>query len=351
MDSSSSEKHYFTPSFAIVGDKSPDFKSLNNFTSPIKKKLSPIQLQKKKMKAELDKWNSQLGMKSSWVTFQWQQQQTKCHKTALKTMTSFVADDVKKHMRKIRDDAKLYNNETMKEASQKYQRGRLEEHNKQILKRLFLVSVTETPITKINSKAGKAREKKQRRDRLKAIRQAKQAKMDFINSENQLMIKRIAAARSSFDHKKEREFFARHKKLRAAMRKVKDKPKPKRKRRRRKRLQKLDERTTPIPGVVQPLPSLEPKAEEPDLVKMGNSNYQAMITLDGKRVQASAFVLHDKIHFELVDPTTGAKRGFDLTTVELNNLIDTRFREMRGMSGRHRLKGLVERLPKLLQGY
>ena len=141
-------------------------------------------------------------------------------------MTSFVADDVKKHMRKIRDDAKLYNNETMKEASQKYQRGRLEKHNKEILKRLFLVSVTETPITKINSKAGKAREKKQRRDRLKAIRQAKQAKMDYINSENQLMIKRIAAARSSFDHKKEREFFARHKKLRAAMRKVKAKPKP-----------------------------------------------------------------------------------------------------------------------------
>ena len=78
--SSGKEKHYFTSSFAIVGDKSPDFQSLNKI-SPIKKKLSPIQIQKKKMKQELDKWNSQLGMKSSWVTFQWQQQQSKCHKS------------------------------------------------------------------------------------------------------------------------------------------------------------------------------------------------------------------------------------------------------------------------------
>tara|TARA_A100001015_G_C14623270_1_gene568739 strand:+ start:97 stop:270 length:174 start_codon:yes stop_codon:yes gene_type:complete len=53
MDSSSSEKHYFTPSFAIVGDKSPDFQSLNNFTSPIKKKLSPIQLQKKENESRI----------------------------------------------------------------------------------------------------------------------------------------------------------------------------------------------------------------------------------------------------------------------------------------------------------
>jgi hypothetical protein len=347
--SSGKEKHYFTSSFAIVGDKSPDFQSLNKI-SPIKKKLSPIQIQKKKMRQELDKWNSQLGMKSSWVTFQWQQQQSKCHKNALKTMTSFVAEDVKKHMRKIRDDAKLYNNETMKQASKNYHRSRLDKHNKDILKRLFLVSVTETPITKITSSTGRRREKKQRQDRLKAIRQAKQSKMDYINSENELMLRRIAAARSSFDHKKEKEFFARHKKLRAAMRKVKDKPKPKRKRR-RKRLQKLEERTTPIPGIVPPLPALNAKEAEPDLVKMGNSNYQAMISLDGKRVQASAYVLHDKIHFDLIDPNTGAKRGFDLTTQELNNLIDTRFREMRGMSGRHRLKGLVERLPKLLQGY
>ena len=177
------------------------------------------------MKKELDSWNNQLGMKSSWVTFQWQQQQNKCHKHALKTMTSFVAADVRKHAKNTRD-TKLYNNETMKQASEKYKRGRLEEHNKQILKRLFLVSVTETPITKINSNRGRKRERKQRRDRLKAVRQAKQMKMDYINSENKLMIRRISEARSSFDRKEEKRFPC-HIKLRNTMRKVKDKQKPK----------------------------------------------------------------------------------------------------------------------------
>ena len=350
MAASSQEKHYFTSTFAIVGDKSPDFQAMDKFVSPIKKKLSPVQQQKMRMKKELDSWNNQLGMKSSWVTFQWQQQQNKCHKHALKTMTSFVAADVRKHMRKIRDDAKLYNNETMKQASEKYKRSRLEEHNKQILKRLFLVSVTETPITKINSNRGRKRERKQRKDSLKAIRQAKQMKMDYINSENKLMIRRISQARSSFDRKEEKQFYARHIKLRNAMRKVKDKQKPK-KRRRSKKLQKLDDKTTPIPNLVPPLPALNAKVEEPDAVKMGKSNYQAMITLDGKRIQASAFLIHDGMHFELLDPVTGAKRGFDLSTSELNNVIDTRFREMRGMSGKHRVKALVDRLPILLRGY
>ena len=45
------------------------------------------------MKAELDKWNSQLGMKSSWV-FQWQQQQTNVIKLR-KDYDVIVADDVK----------------------------------------------------------------------------------------------------------------------------------------------------------------------------------------------------------------------------------------------------------------
>ena len=129
-----------------------------------------------------------------------------------------------------------------------------------------------------------------------------------------------------------------------------NKQKPK-KRRRRKKLQRLDDKTTPIPNLVPALPALNAKLEEPDAIKMGKSNYQAMVTLDGKRIQASAFLIHDGMHFELLDPVTGAKRGFDLSTSELNNVIDTRFREMRGMSGKHRVKALVDRLPILLRGY
>ena len=72
--------------------------------------------------------------------------------------------------------------------------------------RVFMVSVSDSPISKLNSAAGRKREKRQRMDRIKALRQAKQMKMDYINRENQLMIKRISQARSSFDHKEEKKF-------------------------------------------------------------------------------------------------------------------------------------------------
>ena len=352
-----SKKQYFGASYEIVGDPDLSCAALQNAKPvvPTKVAISAVEEQRLAVKRQLDAWNNQLGMKSSFVTFQWQQQQKACHEKALSTMTSFVQEDVRKHMRKIRDDAKLYNNEGMKAASERYKQSRLEESNKEILKRLFLVSVGETPITKINNPQGKVRERKQRMDRMKAIRQAKQLQMNHINRENQLIVKRISQARSSFDHKEEKKFYARHKKLRAAMRRVKDKPK---KKKTKGTPAKHDDSRKRLPPTLMspPLPPVNNGGKSPsaglgDELKVGDSAYQTMLTVDGARVQASTYVFPDRLHFDLLDPTTGATRGFDLTKSELNNLIDSRFRELRGFSGRERLKGITERLPQLMQGY
>eukprot|EP00945_MAST-04E_sp_MAST-4E-sp1_P004494 g4494.t1 len=362
QDDYGDDQAFFGASYEIVGDPSQSLAALHaaqmHQVKPKQQQLSAVEMQRKHMKKELEAWNNQLGMKSSWVTYQWQQQQKKCHKKALSTMTSFVQEDVKKHMRKIRDDAKLYNNDGMKEAAAKYKQGRLNENNKEILKRLFMVSVSDSPISKLNSAAGRKQEKRQRMDRIKALRQAKQMKMDYINRENQLMIKRISQARSSFDHKEEKKFFERHKKLRAAMRRVKDKPKKGRKGRgKRGRGKKGENNARSAGGHLPPtemsptLPRISRKEDSNDPLKLNNSAYQTMVTVDGSRVQASTFVYADHLRFELLDPRTNAVRGFELTNQELGQLIDTRFRELRGFSGKERIKGITERLPQLLQGY
>ena len=99
------------------------------------------------------------------------------------------------------------------------------------------------------------------------------------------------------------------------------------------------------------LPRISKKEDSSDPLKLNNSMYQTMVTIDGSRVQASTFVHADHLRFELLDPRTNAKREFQLTREEIENLIDTRFRELRGFSGKERLKGITERLPQLLQGY
>ena len=288
-------------------------------------------------------------------------------------MESYVSADVKAHQESVRTFEKYFFNPDAKEKAKRFQMAKLQRENKSLLKRLFKVSISETPISAANNPSARLRLAKKRNERTRAIQEANQVKLNYINSENRLLLQRISTVRGSFDYAKMESDYRRHKKLRDAMRKVDDPVKKKRqaalRKKRRERLRKRQQNVIPnsngIPrlsgrglGITGSLPALHrnvreagPKiAQEEARRASTEQDVQAiMITLDGRRALVKSWRDAEAFRFQLADPETGAMRMLTLSDDEVEHLSQ-RWSELRTMSNMDKVGYLTEKLPELLSG-
>jgi hypothetical protein len=176
-----------------------------------------------------DLFKHQIGQKVGFSQWMWRYQQKKQHKMHLREMRSYVSEDVKAHRDNVKHFEKYFFNPEAKAKAVEFEQKKLQRENKSLLKRLFKVSLAETPISAANNPRARLSVAKKRNERLRAMRDSNQSKLNFINSENRLLLHRISSVRGSFDSNKMESDYKRHIKLRDAMRKVDD-PKLKKKR-------------------------------------------------------------------------------------------------------------------------
>ena len=133
-------------------------------------------------------------------------------------MRSYVSEDVQIHRENDKKFEKYFFNPDAKAKAAAFEKQQLLRENKAMLKRLFKVSIAETPISAANNPRARLGVARKRSERLKALREAKEAKLNYINSENRLLLKRISSVKGSFDYNKMERDYKRHLKLRDAMR-------------------------------------------------------------------------------------------------------------------------------------
>lgn len=307
-------------------------------------------------------------------------------------MRSYVSEDVKAHRLNVQHFEKYFFNPEAKAKAVEFEQKKLQRENKGILKRLFKVSLAETPISAANNPRARLLVAKKRNERLRAMRDSNQSKLNFINSENRLLLHRISNVRGSFDYKKMDTDYKRHIKLRDAMRKVDDPPKRKKKkrrggsqqssnsggsRRRRRSRQGEGERFNDSldnemrsssnnidkihgtgTGIGVTFPSLgkgteRAKTKIEEEVRRRAAPEQpvqtSMITIDGRRALVKSWRDSEAFRFQLADPETGAVRMLSLTDREVNQLSE-RFGDLVGMANQQKVSFITERLPILLSG-
>ncbi len=315
----------------------------------------------------------QIGQKVGFSQFMWRYQQKKQHKLHLREMESYVSADVKAHQESVSTFEKYFFNPDAKEKAKQFEVAKLRRENKSLLKRLFKVSISETPISAANNPAARLRLAKKRNERTRAMREANQNKLNYINSENRLLLHRISTVRGSFDYGKMESDYRRHIKLRDAMRKVDDPVKKKRqaalRKKRRARLRKRRRNVIPKSngiqrlhgrglGITGSLPALHrnvrdagPKiAQEEARRASTEQDVQAiMITLDGRRALVKSWRDAEAFRFQLADPETGAMRMLTLSDDEVDHLSQ-RWSELRTMTNMDKVGYLTEKLPELLSG-
>ena len=325
-------------------------------------------------------------------------------------MRSYVGEDVKAHRLNVKHFEKYFFNPESKAKAVEFEKRKLQRENKGILKRLFKVSLAETPISAANNPSARLLVAKKRNERLRAMRDSNQSKLNYINSENRLLLHRISTVRGSFDYKKMDNDYKRHIKLRDAMRKVDDpilsSKKRKKKRRngnnsrhngksstggggsgggggggnsrnsgrRRRSTQgqkgRTQEETTDLDnetiekirgsgnGIGTTFPSLgkgteRAKTKIEEEIRRRAAPEQpiqtCMITIDGRRALVKSWRDSEAFRFQLADPETGAVRMLSLTDREVNQLSE-RFGDLVGMANQQKVAFITERLPILLSG-
>jgi hypothetical protein len=347
----------------------------------------------------------QIGQKVGFSQWMWRYQQKKQHQQHLQEMRSYVGEEVKAHQLNVKHFEKYFFNPETKAKAAEFEQKKLQRENKGILKRLFKVSLAETPISAANNPKARLLLAKKRNERLRAMRDSNQAKLNYINSENRLLLHRISNVRGSFDYKKMNSDYKRHIKLRDAMRKV-DNPKPKRKkksrgvngnhngsssnssnngnssgrkrdRRRRRSRQEVGRQGdseghddtnldmeaiqkiqgtgnnigTTFPSLGKGTDRAKTKIEEEIRRRAAPEQpiQTSMITIDGRRALVKSWRDSEAFRFQLADPETGAVRMLSLTDREVNQLSE-RFGDLVGMPNRQKVTFITERLPILLSG-
>lgn len=310
-------------------------------------------------------FKNQIGQKVGFSQFMWQYQQKKQHKQHLREMRSYVSEDVQIHRENVKKFEKYFFNPDAKAKAASFEAQKLQRENKAMLKRLFKVSISETPISAANNPRARLGVARKRNERLKALREAKEAKLGYINSENRLLLKRITSVKGSFDYKKMERDYKRHIKLRDAMRKVDD-VKPKRRRRGRHRRGKGDtigagnvrrlrgsglDFGTSLPALGQEAERAKTQIEEE--VRRRTAPQQpvqtAMITIDERRALVKGWRDAEAFRFQLADPETGAVRMLSLSDKEVE-LLSQRFGELSTMPNQSKVTFLTSKLPILLSG-
>ncbi len=301
-------------------------------------------------------YQKQIGQKVPFSDFLQQWRSKKIHLDSIRNMESHVLNDVKAHRRRVKKFEKYFHNPELHEKVKQFERNKLRRENKSILKRLFQVTVMETEISAANNPVNRLGLLKKRRARQKAIRESNQQKLNYINSENKLLLRRLKNVRGSFDRKKMKSDYKRHIKLRDAMRKV-DNPQPNRSgRKRRRRRGKIPKLAGSGQNFSTSLPSLHANASIArksieSAVERQMSAYQepqqAMVTIDGRRSLVRSWRDVEGFSFQLNDPETGAQRTLHLTDDEVEQLA-MRFAELNGMPNAKRLIYLTSKLPILL---
>ena len=338
----------------------------------------------------------QIGQKVGFSQWMWRHQQKMQHKMHLREMKSYVSEDVQAHRDNVKHFEKYFFNPETKAKAAKFEQKKLQRENKSILKRLFKVSLAETPISAANNPTARLLLAKKRNERLRAMRDSNQQKLNYINAENRLLLHRISNARGSFDIKGMNSDYKRHIKLRDAMRKV-DNPKPKRKKRgggRKQRRgggggrnrgqggseishmqQSLDGSSmhgsefdgsrssvekirgtgnnigTTFPSLGKGTEKAKTKIEEEVRRRAApeQSVQTSMITIDGRRALVKSWRDSEAFRFQLADPETGAVRMLSLTDREVNQLSE-RYGDLVGMANEQKVTFITERLPILLSG-
>ena len=324
---------------------------------------------KGKARDKMDGFKRQMGQRVPFTTWHWRQQQRKIHLNSLANMESYVTQDVRKHRDKVKKFEKFFFNPGVKEKMAAFEQQQIDRDNKAMLRRLFLVSVTETEISAANNPKARLGNLKRRHERLRAMQAAQKMKIGHINRENKLLHSRIVNVRSSFDHKKMKADFKRHIKMRNAMRKVDDpEPKKKPKRRRRRRRKRRTNASFGSPddrlrgsgmNISQSLPSLHEAANRhrqalEEEYRRKNEPIQpektSLVSIGGRRALVKSWRDEKAFHFELIDPDTGAAREFEMTDLEVYQLAESRFPRMHDMHNEAKLKHLTKHLPELLGG-
>jgi hypothetical protein len=329
-------------------------------------------------------FKKQIGQKVGFSQFMWQFQQKQQHKQHLREMRSYVSEDVQHHRENVKKFEKYFFNPDAKAKAAAFEQQQLQRENKAMLKRLFKVSIAETPISAANNPSARLGVARKRNERLKAMREAKEAKLGYINTENRLLLKRISSVKGSFDYKKMEKDYKRHIKLRDAMRKV-DNAKPKRgkhgkggggggrggrrKEGRRRARGGVGADTVGAQGNVRrlrgsglelgtSLPALGEEAERArtqieEEVRRRAAPQQpvqtAMITIDERRALVKSWRDAEAFRFQLADPETGAVRMLSLTDKEVD-LLSERFGELVSMPNQSKITFLTSKLPVLLSG-
>tara|TARA_B100000780_G_scaffold275079_1_gene241086 strand:- start:115 stop:1482 length:1368 start_codon:yes stop_codon:yes gene_type:complete len=340
-----------------------------------------------------DLFKHQIGQKVGFSQWMWRYQQKKQHKMHLREMRSYVSEDVTAHRENVEHFKKYFFNPEAKAKAAEFENQKLQRENKSILKRLFKVSLAETPISAANNPKSRLLVAKKRNERLRAMRDSNQSKLNHINSENRLLLHRISSVRGSFDYKQMDSDYKRHIKLRDAMRKVDD-PKPKRKKKGRRR-QRRGGRESQGSSVSR-VRSVDSLDAEMEATSRGNGNghggidkisgtgnnigttfpalgkgaskartkigeevrrraapeqpvQTSMITIDGRRALVKSWRDADAFRFQLADPETGAVRMLSLTDREVAQLSE-RFGELVSMVNTQKITFITAKLPLLLSG-
>ena len=131
---------------------------------------------------------NQIGQKLGFSQFMWLYQQKRQHKQHLREMRSYVSEDVQIHRENVKKFEKYFFNPDAKAKAAAFEKQQLLRENKAMLKRLFKVSIAETPISAANNPRARLGVARKRSERLKALREAR-SKLNYINSENRLLLK------------------------------------------------------------------------------------------------------------------------------------------------------------------